>query len=68
MAGITQNSQKSLIFIVIPKQRDQLKLLVLLIEGNGSNKYSDTSDNSSNTDNDKDYISDKDNNRNLRVT
>ena len=68
MAGITQNSQKSLIFIVIPKQRDQLKLLVLLIEGNGSNKYSDTSDNSSNTDNDKDDISDKDNNRNLRVT
>ena len=68
MAGITQNSQKSLIFIVIPKQRDQLKPLVLLIEGNGSNKYSDTSDNSSNTDNDKDDIRYKDNNRNLRVT
>lgn len=32
MAGITQNGEKSLIFIVDPKHRKQLKL-VLLVEG-----------------------------------
>ena len=32
MAGITQNGEKSLIFIVVPKHRKQLKL-VLLVEG-----------------------------------
>ena len=67
MAGITQNGQKSLTFIVVPKLTKQLKL-VLLMEGNCSYEDCDNNDNNNNSDNDKDSISDKDNNSNREVT
>ena len=67
MVGITQNGLKSLIFIVIPKQRKQLKYWVFLMEGICGNKDNDSSDKSKNSDNDKDNISDNDNNSNMKV-
>ena len=67
MSGITQNRQKSIIFMVLPKQKKQ-KSLWLLMGGSDNNKESDNSENSNNNDNDKDSISDKDNNNSVKVT
>ena len=64
IAGITQNGQKNLIFIMVPKERKKLKL-VPLMRGNCSYKNR-VSDNSNNSDNDKDNISDNDNNSNMK--
>ena len=59
MAGITQNGQKSLTFIVVLNQRIQLKIL--------SYKDNNNSDKRNNSGNDKDNISDKDNSS-MKVT
>ena len=60
--AITLSRQKILIFIVILYHRlYNLKLIVLLMEGNGNNKYSDNSDNG------KDNISENDNKSNIKI-
>ena len=52
---------------MVPKQRRQLKYLVLLMERSCSHKDNDSSDESKNSDNDKDNISENYNNSNMKV-
>ena len=50
MAGITQNGQKSVILILVPKQKKKLLMEIPLMEGSFSYKDNDNSANSNNSD------------------
>lgn len=63
---ITQNELKRIIFIVVPTKRKQLKVLsTAYVSCNYKDSYS--SDKSKNNDNDKEDISDNDNNIIMKV-